>query len=74
MRGAGGVTPAALSAANEVAVDAFLSGRTAWTAIATTIDATLQRHAGGNATTLDDVLEADRSAREIAIAVLAAND
>ena len=58
----GGTAPAILSAANEVAVEAFLQGGLRWTAIAETIDAVLQSGAGP-ADTVDDVLEADRRAR-----------
>ena len=61
----GGTAPAILSAANEVAVEAFLQGGLRWTAIAETIDAVLQSGAGP-ADTVDDVLEADRRARAAA--------
>jgi 1-deoxy-D-xylulose-5-phosphate reductoisomerase len=67
----GGTAPAWLSAANEVAVDAFLEGRIGWSAIAQVVDAALQRWSGAAAATLDDVLEADRGGRAAAAAVLA---
>ena len=67
---AGGVTPAVLSAANEVAVEAFLQGRIRWVDIPTVIRATLDADPGGNASSLDDVLDADARARRLATAHL----
>jgi len=61
---AGGDTPATLNAANEVAVAAFLDGLIPWLAIAEVIQDTLDRHNGGNLETAEDVVEADRRARE----------
>ncbi|MCU1429202.1 MAG: 1-deoxy-D-xylulose 5-phosphate reductoisomerase [Actinomycetia bacterium] len=66
---AGGTAPAVLSGANEVAVDAFLARRLAWTAIADVVEETLQG-GSGNADDIADVLEADRVARERAVAVV----
>ncbi len=60
---AGGTAPAALSGANEIAVEAFLAGGLAWTAIAEVVDDVLQFGAGP-ADDVADVLEADRLARE----------
>jgi 1-deoxy-D-xylulose-5-phosphate reductoisomerase len=62
----GGSAPAWLSAANEVAVDAFLAGRISWLQIAEVNDATLQRHDGLALASADDVLAADAQARRIA--------
>lgn len=62
----GGSAPAWLSAANEVAVEAFLAGRISWLQIAEVNDATLQRHDGAPLTSTDDVLAADAAARRIA--------
>jgi 1-deoxy-D-xylulose-5-phosphate reductoisomerase len=60
----GGLAPAWLNAANEVAVAAFLDGRVGWGAIAEvvadTIDACEQTPVSGSA----EVIEADRRARE----------
>jgi len=67
----GGTAPAILSAANEVAVDAFLGGRIAWHEIAVVVAEVLNEGAG-NADEIDDVLEADRRARERAAAIAAA--
>jgi len=63
---AGGSAPAWLSAANEVAVEAFLAGRITWLQIAEVNDATLQRHDDAPLTSTDDVLAADAEARRIA--------
>lgn len=59
----GGTAPAALSAANEVAVDAFLAGQIAWTDIARVVEAVLTDHHGDDAPDLDAVLAADAEAR-----------
>jgi len=67
---AGGSAPAWLSAANEVAVDAFLAGRISWLQIADVNDATLQRHDGADLRTVDDVLAADAEARRIALDIV----
>ncbi|WP_116998833.1 1-deoxy-D-xylulose-5-phosphate reductoisomerase [Desertimonas flava] len=63
---AGGTAPAALSAANEVAVDAFLDGRLAWRQIAEVGDAVLDRHDARMPSTVDDVIDADHEARRLA--------
>ncbi len=59
---AGGTAPAILSAANEIAVEAFLAGRIAWTSIAEVVEEVLQEGTGP-ADDLDDVLHADAAAR-----------
>ena len=66
----GGSAPAWLSAANEIAVDAFLSGRISWLQIAEVNDATLQRHDGQALRSADDVLAADAMARRIARSIV----
>ena len=66
----GGTAPAWLSAANEVAVDAFLQGRLRWSQIAEVCDATLQRHDGGECGTVDDVVGGDARARDVARSLL----
>lgn len=66
----GGTAPAWLSAANEVAVDAFLQGRLRWTQIAEVCDAALQQHDGGPASEVTHIIEADARAREVARSVL----
>jgi 1-deoxy-D-xylulose-5-phosphate reductoisomerase len=71
---AGGTAPAWLSAANEVAVDAFLDGRIRWADIPAVIDTTLQVRAARAddpmTLTADDIVAADRTARAVAAEVL----
>jgi 1-deoxy-D-xylulose-5-phosphate reductoisomerase len=62
----GGTAPAWISAANEVAVDAFLNGQIAWREIASVIAATLDRHDGTPATDAASVIDADAQARRVA--------
>jgi len=69
---AGGTAPAWLSAANEVAVDAFLEGRIRWTQIADTNDAVLQRCTPRPCATVDDIIAADAEARAVTREVLSA--
>jgi 1-deoxy-D-xylulose-5-phosphate reductoisomerase len=66
----GGTAPAWLSAANEVAVDAFLSGRIGWSAIAALLADALGRWDGAPADSLDAVLDADRAGRACASELL----
>ena len=68
--GAGGTAPAVLNAANEVAVGAFLDGRIGFLGIADILDAVTGRHSVQAAAGLEDVLEADRWARNEAQAML----
>jgi len=63
---AGGVASAALNAANEVAVEAFLNRRIGFMAIAQTVDAVLNALENKGASSLDVVLEADAAARRAA--------
>ena len=63
---AGGTAPAWLSAANEVAVAAFLSGKVRWNAIADVCVDVLERHDGATPVCVADVIEADQVARRIA--------
>lgn len=60
---AGGSAPAALNAANEVAVDAFLNRRLRFTAIARVAEETVAACAADEPRTLDDVLDLDGAAR-----------
>jgi 1-deoxy-D-xylulose-5-phosphate reductoisomerase len=62
----GGTAPAWLSAANEIAVEAFLEGRISWSKIAAVIERTMQHHDGVMPTTVGDILQADESARRFA--------
>jgi 1-deoxy-D-xylulose-5-phosphate reductoisomerase len=63
---AGGTAPAVLNAANEIAVEAFLGGKLAFTAIPRVIEETLHTHGGGPAEELPAVLAADAEARRTA--------
>ncbi len=62
----GGTAPAMLNAANEVAVDAFLNRRIRFTEIASIIDDVLNHEASVPSVCLEDVLAADRRARDVA--------
>jgi 1-deoxy-D-xylulose-5-phosphate reductoisomerase len=67
---AGGTAPACLNGANEVAVEAFLSGRLRWAEIDEVIDETLASHDVAEPATVDDVLVADADARRVARAAV----
>ena len=80
---AGDLAPAWLNAANEVAVTAFLAGRVAWTAIADVVERTLDRYdpprpsgaeGGAQLRSVDDVLDADATARRVAETVVAGRE
>jgi 1-deoxy-D-xylulose-5-phosphate reductoisomerase len=60
---AGGTAPATLSAANEIAVEAFLAGGLRWQQIADVCKAVLDRHDVVTPRDVDDVVAADRAAR-----------
>jgi 1-deoxy-D-xylulose-5-phosphate reductoisomerase len=60
----GGTYPAVMSAADEVAVGAFLSGQIGFMRMPEIIDDTLNAHEGIGDPTLDDILAADIWARE----------
>ena len=62
----GGTAPAWLSAANELAVDAFLAGNLRWNEIPDVCVGVLTMHDGATPHTVDDVIEADAEARRIA--------
>ncbi len=70
----GGTAPAWLSAANEIAVEAFLQSRIRWVDIADVNEAVLSMHDGGNGLTLEGVLEGDRAARAHAAAIVAGKE
>lgn len=63
---AGGAAPATLNAANEIAVEAFLSGQIAFTRITAVAEETLARYDAPTPGTLEDVLAIDAQARECA--------
>ena len=66
----GGSAPAWLSAANEVAVEAFLAGRIRWNQIPDVCVAVLARHDDELPRTIDDVIAADQAARRAADLVI----
>ncbi|WP_454764077.1 1-deoxy-D-xylulose-5-phosphate reductoisomerase [Cupriavidus campinensis] len=67
---AGGVAPAVLNAANEVAVEAFLGGAIRFTDIARVVAGVLEQPQAGSAESLEGVLAADAEARRAAQALL----
>jgi 1-deoxy-D-xylulose-5-phosphate reductoisomerase len=70
----GDLAPAWLNAANEVAVAAFLDGRVGWPAIAEVVERSLDRYEAPSSDrsgrTVDDVLDADATARRMAESVI----
>ena len=68
---AGGTAPAFLSAANEVAVEAFLAGLLKWPDIAAVVESSMQAYEATDGTlTSSEIIEADRVGRETARKVL----
>jgi 1-deoxy-D-xylulose-5-phosphate reductoisomerase len=63
----GGTAPACLNAANEVAVDAFLHERIRWVDISEVIAEALDGDPAEVPGSVDEVLEADRRGRELAV-------
>jgi len=63
---AGGLAPAILNAANEIAVAAFLQNQIGFTQIPQIVEATLNQLENNAADSIEAVLQADRSARSIA--------
>ena len=61
---AGGVAPAVLNAANEVAVNAFLQGKITFAGIAAIVEETLATGLEGDLATIDGVFAIDQSARQ----------
>jgi 1-deoxy-D-xylulose-5-phosphate reductoisomerase len=68
---AGGIASAALNAANEVAVDAFLERRIGFMDIARTVETVLERLTNRTPSGLADVLDADAEARGAARELIA---
>jgi 1-deoxy-D-xylulose-5-phosphate reductoisomerase len=67
---AGGLRPASLNAANEVAVSAFLEGGLNFARIPAVIESVMATTSGGEIRDLEDVLAADAEARERAISLI----
>ncbi|MFH1151240.1 MAG: 1-deoxy-D-xylulose-5-phosphate reductoisomerase [Actinomycetota bacterium] len=63
---AGGTAPAAMNAANEEAVEAFLSGRIGFTGIPGVVAAVMDARERLEGESIEDVLNADRAARVLA--------
>lgn len=63
----GGTYAAALNAANEEAVRAFLTERIGFTDIAVVVERVIEEHNSLDGDTLDEVVEADREARVLAL-------
>src|SRR5438067_5077764 len=66
----GGTMPAAMNAANEEAVRAFIEEHISLTDIPRVIEAVMNRHESRNADTLEAVLNADRDARVTANSII----
>lgn len=64
--------PTWLNAANEVTVAAFLEGRIGWSTISKVLSDAMDRHDGRMLCDVDDVLDADRTARAVATELIAA--
>jgi len=69
---AGGSAPAALNAADEIAVEAFLEGRLGFLDIPGVAAGAVEAVEHRDLTTVDDVMEADREARAAAASLVAA--
>ena len=69
---AGGTSGAVLNAANEAAVAAFMAGKIAFGEICRVVELTISQHRIQTSPTLDDLLEADRWARQCAETCIAA--
>jgi len=63
----GGNSPAVLSVANDLAVEAFLSGNIGFLQIADVVEQVLSSVPHGNQSTLDDVLDAVEQAKQAAV-------
>ena len=66
----GGTLPAAMNAANEEAVDAFLNERICLTEIPQIIETVMDAHSNQPATDIQTILEADQHARLLAVAAI----
>jgi 1-deoxy-D-xylulose-5-phosphate reductoisomerase len=60
----GGTAPAALNAANEIAVEAFLTSQTDFYGMTSCVSHVLERHENSARPALQDVLDADAAARQ----------
>ncbi len=67
---AGGILPAVLNGANEVAVEAFLEHRLSFTGISEVVRETVESTENTEAASVDHVLQADAAARRLAAAAV----
>jgi 1-deoxy-D-xylulose-5-phosphate reductoisomerase len=67
---AAGSAPVVLNAANEIAVEAFLSGRIGYLAIPSTVESALQQIADQNPESLEHLAAIDAEARRVASAIV----
>jgi 1-deoxy-D-xylulose-5-phosphate reductoisomerase len=68
---AGGSAPAVMNAADEIAVEAFLQERLGFLGIAEVVSRTIDEVEWRELVTVEDVVEADREAREVAVSLIA---
>jgi 1-deoxy-D-xylulose-5-phosphate reductoisomerase len=68
---AGGIMPAVLNAANEIAVEAFLEGRITFPRIWSLVEEAMNRSHNFARPSLDDIIQADGQARDLVREVLA---
>jgi 1-deoxy-D-xylulose-5-phosphate reductoisomerase len=66
----GGTLPAVMNSANEIAVEAFLTGKISFLQIAETVAKTMDIVVGGDENSLEDILEADTLARKEATRII----
>ena len=69
----GGVQPAVLNAANEIAVDAFLAEKISFLDITATVAKVMGKVQAGSEDRIEDILTADRLAREEAARLIEEN-
>ena len=66
----GETMPTVMNAANEIAVESFRNGKIGFTDIWKVIEKTMQNHIPVKNSTLEDILNADKEARETALGVI----
>ena len=67
----GGAAPAWLSAANEICVEAFLQGMITWQSIVQTVSSVMDKYVPTDISSIDELLENDAKARQLASAIIA---
>lgn len=66
----GGTLPCAMNAANEVAVELFLRGRISFVQIIELIERVMDRHIVNSQPVLNDIIDTDRTSRELARSIV----